>query len=221
MHVSIPASANLSALRIACRDEVCSRLRRISLPQSSTQSTLQHGMAKVGTVLSLGALMLAACGTSGAGPGSSDGGNLEDVVSVDGGQADVTADASAYLACFSATGQLSAALKSCQADGDCVTSIEFTDCCGSILYVGVSAASAGRFDACQKAWQAHFFGPCQCPPKGTMTEDGRTIAGMDASSPQVHCATGGCMTFAPDGSADAGDGSAEATSMEVSDASAE
>jgi hypothetical protein len=177
-------------------------------------------MAKVGTVF-LGALMLAACGTSGAGPGSSDAGNLEDVVSVDGGQADVSAEASVYLACFSATGQLSAALKSCQADGDCATKVEFTDCCGSALYVGVTAASARRFDACESAWQAHFNGPCFCPPKETMTEDGKTIVGVDASSPQVHCATGACMTFVPDGSADPGNGSAEATSVEVSDASAE
>jgi hypothetical protein len=176
-------------------------------------------MARVGTV-ALGLLMLAACGINGARPGSSDASHVEDVVSVDGGQADGTADASAYLACFSATGQLSAALKSCQADGDCVTQLEFTDCCGSILYVGVSAASAARFEACEKAWQAHFAGPCMCPPKGTMTEDGKTIIGVDASSPQVHCASGACMTYVLDGAADAEDGSAEATSVEAGDAGA-
>jgi hypothetical protein len=176
-----------------------------------------YAMAKIGTVV-IGALVLVACGTNGAGSGSSDAGNLEDVMSVDAGQADVTAAAAAYLACFSATGQLTASLKSCQADGDCVTKLEFTDCCGSILYVGVSASSAGLFDACEKAWQAHFLGPCQCPPKATMTEDGKTVTGVDASSPRVRCATGVCTTFVPTGAAD---GSAEATSVEPGDASAE
>lgn len=133
----------------------------------------------------------------------------------DSGVTDVMSDASGYSACFSATGQLSAALKSCQADGDCVTKVEFTDCCGSILYVGVSAVSAGRFDLCENAWQAHFLGPCACPPGEPMSEDGTTITGASASSPQVHCASGACMTFVPDSSA--GDGSANG----VSDATAE
>ena len=53
-----------------------------------------------------------------------------------------------------------------------------------------------------------------------MTEDGKTIIGVDASSPQVHCASGACMTYVLDGAADAEDGSAEATSVEAGDAGA-
>jgi hypothetical protein len=180
-------------------------------------------MAKVWSVAF--GLVVAACGTNSAAPSASDASHPEDTAGADGGQpnasADEPTDASAYLACFSATGQLSAGLKGCQADVDCVSKVEFTDCCGSILYAGVSAVSAARFDACDKAWQAHFLGPCQCPPKGTVTEDGKMIIGVDASSPQVHCASGACMTYLPNASADAGDGSAEAASNEAGDARSE
>jgi hypothetical protein len=170
-----------------------------------------------------GGLMVAACGTGSnggvsaqcPGPGGcedtgvgSDASSPGDATSGNGGQA----DAAAYLACFSTTGQLSAAIKSCQTDVDCVTKIDFTDCCGNMLYVGVSARSATGFDACEMAWRAHFLGrpcgPCPSPPAVAMTEDGQTL--FDASSPQVHCASGECMTYLPGASADAGGGSAEA-----------
>jgi hypothetical protein len=129
------------------------------------------------------------------------------------------------LACFSATGQLRAAIKSCQADVDCVTKMEVTDCCGTLLDVGVSASSATQFDACETAWQAHFLGrpcgPCTSPPPVAKTEDGQTVRDVDSNSPQVRCARGECMTYLPGASANAGDGSAEASSRDAGDASAE
>jgi hypothetical protein len=114
---------------------------------------------------------------------------------------DASGDAG-YLACMSATGQLDDTLKSCQSDTDCVIKQEQTDCCGTILYVGVSTASAGMFDTCEAAWVTHFPA-CGCASNQTKTEDGKTsVLGGDAGAPKVHCTdftmSGGiCMTYTP------------------------
>jgi hypothetical protein len=107
-----------------------------------------------------------------------------------------------YLACMSASGQLDGSLKACQSDMDCVIKQEQTDCCGTVLYVGVSSASAATFDACEAAWVAHFPA-CGCDSGVTKTEDGKATApGADAGAPQVHCTDftmngGVCLTYTP------------------------
>jgi hypothetical protein len=107
-----------------------------------------------------------------------------------------------YLACMDSNGQLSDALKTCGSDADCVIKEEQTDCCGTILYVGVSTASASAFDACEAAWVSHFPA-CGCASNTKETEDGTiTTYGADAAAPAVHCTdftmSGGvCMTYTP------------------------
>jgi hypothetical protein len=159
------------------------------------------------------AVALAACGGSTAAQNTP-----TDPVVHDGQAADVqpTADAqpgsdavavdapgeAGYLACFSDTGQLSDSLKPCQADSDCVVKQEQTDCCGTILYVGVNTASATKFDACEAAWVTHFPG-CGCASNKMTTEDGNpTTPGVDGGAPQVRCADftmggGICLTYTP------------------------
>jgi hypothetical protein len=116
--------------------------------------------------------------------------------------ADSPLDAPAYLACMDASGQVDGSLKACHSDSDCVIKQEQTDCCGTVLYVGIASASASQFDACQVSWLAHFPG-CGCDSGQTKTEDGKvTLPGMDAGAPQVHCTdftmTGGvCLTYTP------------------------
>jgi hypothetical protein len=121
------------------------------------------------------------------------------------GQDAVADDAPAeagYLACFNAAGQLDGSLKICQADADCVIEKEQTDCCGSILYVGVAEASVSAFEACEVGWVAHFPG-CGCESNKTSTEDGKTSTlASDAGAPQVHCtdftmSSGICLTYTP------------------------
>jgi hypothetical protein len=120
---------------------------------------------------------------------------------IDSPAADAPGEAG-YLACFDASGQLSDVLKPCQADSDCVIEQEQTDCCGTILYVGVNTASATEFQACETAWVAHFPG-CGCDSNKMTTEDGKTTnPGVDGGAPQVHCAdftmNGGiCLTYTP------------------------
>ncbi|HEY3817686.1 MAG TPA: hypothetical protein VGL81_10965 [Polyangiaceae bacterium] len=115
---------------------------------------------------------------------------------------DVSAGDAGYLACMSASGQVDDSLETCQADTDCTLREEQTDCCGSILYVGINTASAAAFGACESAWVAHFPG-CGCAPGASKTEDGKTVGfGSDASAPQVHCGdftmSGGiCLTYLP------------------------
>src|SRR5208282_1449656 len=93
----------------------------------------------------------------------------------------------AYLACFDGMGQLSASLKTCHSDTDCVIDEEQTDCCGTLLYVGVDTASVSSFAVCEAAWVAHFPG-CGCASDVTRTEDGKsTTAAIDGGGPRVHC----------------------------------
>jgi hypothetical protein len=155
--------------------------------------------------------MVVACGGSTASNPSDAGGHdaqVEDAQpAVDAGPGTdaVVADAPAeagYLACLNAAGQLDDSLKTCQSDGDCVIEQEQTDCCGTILFVGVNSASASEFDACEAAWVSHFPG-CGCASGKTSTEDGKTTQpGVDGGSPQVHCTdftmSGGiCLTYTP------------------------
>ena len=168
-------------------------------------------MASTGWI-GLATVALMACGGSTAeSVNPTDGGGRD--AQVDGAPADsapgsdvavvdAPADSPAYLACMSATGQLDDSLKTCQSDTDCVIKQEQTDCCGTILYVGVDKASAAQFDTCEAAWVAHFPG-CGCASNQTKTEDGKSTAlGMDSGGPEVHCIdftmSGGiCMTYTP------------------------
>jgi hypothetical protein len=116
--------------------------------------------------------------------------------------ADSPLDAPGYLACMDSSGQVDASLKACHSDSECVIEQEQTDCCGTILYVGIASASVSGFDACEVSWLAHFPG-CGCDSGQTKTEDGTvTYPGMDAGAPRVHCidftTSGGvCMTYTP------------------------
>jgi hypothetical protein len=151
---------------------------------------------------------LAACGGTTAAPENGADGGAHDAQGdgTSGGDGavigDASDDAAAYLACMNDNGQLDGSLKSCHADTDCVIKQEDTDCCGAILYVGVSAASASKFDACEASWLAHFP-PCGCASNQTATEDGHMgRQGDDGGAPQVHCidftSNGGvCMTYTP------------------------
>lgn len=142
-------------------------------------------------------LLLAACGGT---IGSDDGGNPGDAAG--DASSDVDADDAPYLACMDSNGQLDFTLKACQSDSECVIKEEQTDCCGTILYVGVDTASASAFDACEAAWVSHFPG-CGCASGTKKTEDGKsTNPGDDAAAPAVHCtdftSNGGvCMTYTP------------------------
>ena len=142
--------------------------------------------------VSIHALALACCGGSTASPPAP---------IVDGGMSDAPADAggadASYLACMDSSGHVDPSLKQCVAASDCVIGQEQTDCCGTILYVGLNASSAPAFDACQAAWLAHFPA-CGCFSENTSTEDGKTAyPGMDAGAPQVRCSGGTCATYRP------------------------
>ena len=126
-------------------------------------------------------LALAACGGDTTGP---------DASTPDAG------DDAAYLACMDGTGKLSSSLETCQSDADCTIQQEQTDCCGTILYVGVSNASASAFAACEASWVSHFPG-CGCFSNQKTTQDGKLVSDSDGSAPSVHCSGGVCLTYQP------------------------
>lgn len=160
-------------------------------------------------------LLFVACGGSTRSPASGDAGGTDapvplgddvaDAATLDGSAdapVDAPVDSPAYLACMDASGQLSYSLKGCQSDADCAIRQEETDCCGTILFVGIAQASVAEFQACEAAWEAHFPG-CGCASGQTKTEDGHaTFPGQDAGAPAVHCTDftmngGVCLTYTP------------------------
>lgn len=127
-------------------------------------------------------IALAACGGTTTGP---------DASTTDAG------DDAAYLACMDTSGQLSSSLETCQSDADCTIQQEQTDCCGTILYVGVSGSSVSAFAACEASWVSHFPG-CGCDSNQKTTQDGKPVSDSDGSAPSVHCTSGGvCLTYQP------------------------
>jgi hypothetical protein len=175
-----------------------------------------HQLATCVTVL-LGVLVTASCGSTVSGSGGAAGGTTA-TTSSSGSSSGTTptsssssssgtiasdgGDDAGYLACMSTSGQLNESLKACQSDGDCAIEQEQTDCCGTILYVGVSTNAVSAFTACEAVWVAHFPG-CGCASNKTSTEDGKTSTiGSDAGAPAVHCIdftmSGGiCQTYTP------------------------
>jgi hypothetical protein len=166
--------------------------------------TLRRWKASFG----LAVLLLAACGGSvdSLQSGNDSGADARADASPDGDVSDSAAPDSSgdagYLACMSASGKLDGSLKTCHSDSDCVIEQEQTDCCGTILYVGVSSASVAMFDTCEAAWVAHL--PlCGCSSSQRTTEDGKeTSPGVDGGGAEVHCTdftmSGGvCMTYTP------------------------
>lgn len=143
-------------------------------------------------------LAVAACGGT-IGPGDGDAATTD--AAADGIALDAGPDA-AYAACIDSSGQVDSSLKTCQSDGDCVIEEEQTDCCGTILYVGIRASAVSAFATCEAAWVDHFPG-CGCASGAKKTEDGTvTGPGADAAAPAVHCgdftSNGGiCLTYTP------------------------
>jgi hypothetical protein len=101
------------------------------------------GLAAVALVACGGSTAESATPTDGGGRDAQvDGASADSSPGSDGAVVDAPADSPAYLECMSATGQLDGTLKTCQSDTDCVIKQEQTDCCGTILYVGVDQAGS-------------------------------------------------------------------------------
>jgi hypothetical protein len=163
------------------------------------------------TCIPLVAALLAACGgttvqtaagTDGGTDAHVDAGQPGDDAGRSDAAVDSPLDAPEYLACMDASGHVDPSLKACNSDLDCIIKREQTDCCGTVLYVGLASASASQFDSCEASWLAHFPA-CGCDSAQTNTEDGKmTYPWMDAGAPQVRCtdftsAGGLCLTYTP------------------------
>ncbi len=133
--------------------------------------------------------LLAACGGKVDAPttdAASDTGASDTAVS-DSAPADT-----APLACVDDKGQMPLSLKACGSDADCSQSVRQTDCCGTMLAVGVHKDLAAAFGTCERARQKEL--PlCDCLPKPLAAEDGSLIPADGAA--KVRCEFGNCRTY--------------------------
>ena len=103
-------------------------------------------------------------------------------------------DCASYDQCMNGSGTVDSSVKSCSSDTDCTIQPEQTDCCGSLLFVGVAAMSAQQFQVCEVAW-AEQYPKCACAAFGK-TEDGKAT-NISGNQVQVHCVANLCATSTP------------------------
>lgn len=134
--------------------------------------------------------LLAACGGKVDAP-------TTDAATSDTGASDTAVSDSAPpdatpLACVDDKNQMPLSLKTCGGDGECSQSLRMTDCCGSMLAVGVHKDFAAAFGECERERQKGL--PlCDCIPKPLAAEDGSPIPADGAAS--VRCELGYCRTY--------------------------
>jgi hypothetical protein len=110
----------------------------------------------------------------------------------DGGGLDTgTADAGDAACGFFAT-----IARSCTGDAACAAAFHQTNCCGTLVAVGISESDRARFDMLEPACRASYPG-CGCPSGLTETDSHETVT--DPAMVRVACVTNGpsrvCMTY--------------------------
>lgn len=131
-----------------------------------------RNLAAVSLVASLFALV--ACGGSVDAPGSTadaSGDTSADVAS--DALPDATPDASdasdGAIACNAGT--FPTFPRTCAADTDCVVAVHETNCCGTLVALGMRADQQGAFDAAESICRAQYPG-CGCASQGITADDG-------------------------------------------------
>jgi hypothetical protein len=134
-------------------------------------------------------IFLLVCALAGCGGSTNTGlfgGGGDASVSSDGGASDggstgdsgpTVTDAGAAGACFDKTGNLLTSMKKCAAPIDCKILAHTDSCCGSLLYVGVSAGKAAQFAVCEEAWDKSLPA-CGCAAGPPRAEDGNEVQGQ-------------------------------------------
>jgi hypothetical protein len=138
-------------------------------------------------------LTAAACGGHTFVGVSTDAGSSDDASS-DGGASDAASDGAAdATGSGNACAKLSNLVDTCNSDTDCVAVPHQTDCCGSIMYIGINQTFRNEFQTLE-AKNSEACGKCQCRSQPLTTQDGHTVS--DASKVGVHCSSHQCRTVA-------------------------
>jgi hypothetical protein len=93
-------------------------------------------------------------------------------------------DAGGFAACFAASGAILNEMKRCATRADCAVEKHQSDCCGTLLYAGISRGKSPQFALCEERWRASLQ-LCACPQKPSATEDGQTLDPQ--ANPKVDC----------------------------------
>ena len=104
----------------------------------------------------------------------------------------VCGDAGAPIVCLAhGVGSFPTFDRSCHNDIDCFVAMHQTDCCGSIVAMGLSASQRVAFDAAERVCEG-MYPPCMCAPHPPLADDGRygTVETVAA-----RCGAGVCTSF--------------------------
>lgn len=122
-------------------------------------------------------------GSGGAGAGGADAGGGAGATG-GGGSAEIACDAGV----FPEFGE------SCETEADCAIVLHQTDCCGTLVALGVRADEVHTFDIAEAVCEGQYPG-CGCAAQPTTAEDGQIAPSDDAIA--VRCDAGACATYVP------------------------
>jgi hypothetical protein len=116
-------------------------------------------------------LFAAGCGgsTSSGLFGSADASVSDGSSEGDGGKGD-----GGFSQCFDGKGNILPDVKRCATRADCTIEKHQTDCCGNLLFAGISRGKSPLFALCEERWRASLPG-CGCPSGPPKSEDGQQV----------------------------------------------
>lgn len=82
--------------------------------------------------------------------------------------------------------------RTCTNGADCVAVLHQSDCCGTVVAIGISGTQRSRFDADERACRATYQ-QCMCAPRQLATDDGSRL--RDQAEVAVSCTEGLCTTY--------------------------
>ena len=104
----------------------------------------------------------------------------------------VCGDAGAPIVCLGhGVGSFPTFDRSCHTDTDCFVAMHQTDCCGSIVAMGLSASQRVAFEAAETLCD-RMYPSCACDPRPPFADDGRSGS---AATIAVRCDAGVCGSF--------------------------
>lgn len=135
-------------------------------------------------------------GTSGSGPGGTSSGGAAGTgggIAPPSGATGAGGFDTSGVQCASSPPQFPSFDKGCTDTTNCVLVSHETNCCGSILMMGINHAEADRFAALESLCESQYPA-CGCAASGVSAEDGTTVPLDSQSKIVVTCDNGTCMS---------------------------
>lgn len=132
-------------------------------------------------------------GAGGSGAGTTGGATSTGGAGTTGGGTGTGGFNTSGVMCSASPPSFPAFEKGCTTTDNCLLVSHQTNCCGSILMMGINHAEADRFAALEKVCESQYPA-CGCASSTVAAEDGTTVPLAAAAKIVVTCDTGKCVS---------------------------